>query len=336
MFEGKKSVDDLNEKEFEEYSNAVAKGEIEPFPEGDEEIPGPKDDKTKEPDKTETEEEKKEREDAEAQAKADADAAAEAEAKAKAKSEGKVDDKDKKPDAGANPAPSMPLSKYKHQKEKWAATTAATIAEMETKHKQEIEDLKKSIADPDATKKSVETDIEKFAKDNHIEDPNVIKGLVEVIKKNLPGLDPETKKALTEFQESKKNASEEALFELDFSKSAEPILKKLNPNLDDAHLKEAKTVLKKLAYDDKYLKLSLEEIISLKQKSFIYNLEKKKTVESSRPGSQAATKVNDYYSWTDEDIEAASPEEFEKYSEHMASKSPSRFKVTDKDGKEVK
>jgi hypothetical protein len=327
MSETPKDIDQMSDKEFEDYSNGVAKGEVDPIPEDDdkEKVEVKKDEPKEE---IEEESEKEPEGKSEEKSKLDSD-------EDEDDDDDDEDDEDNKDDAG-KPAPSMPLSKFNKQKAKWEDKLKSTVAEIETKHKAEIEDLKKSLVKPEATNESVEADIDKFAKDNNISDPNVIKGLVEVFKKTIPGIDPETKKLLAEFQESRQKNAEEAAFENDFLKTAAPAIKKLNPNIDDAHLKEAKEKLRALAYDEKYVKLDLEEIINLKQKQFVYNLDKKKTVESSRPGSKVADKVQDYENWTDDDIDSATDEEFEKYSKYMADKSPSRFIVRDKNGNEVK
>lgn len=295
--------DEMSPEVFEAYSNALAKGEIEPVGSKGEEP------KPKEGEGELSDEEK---------AKA-------AEEKAKAEAD-KLKSKENSSDS-----PSMSLSKYKHKKAIWESK----LAEMEENHKKELEELKSSITSKNATSKSVEEDIKKFAEENDIKDVEFIKGLMGVITKNLPGLDPKIKKDIDDFKESQRLAAEEVGYEKDFIKTAEPILRKLNPNIDEAHLKEAKETLKKYAYEEKYSKLNLEELISLKQDKFIYNLDKKKTVETSRPGSQT-TKVDDYENWTAEDIDNSTPEQFEKYSNFMASKAGSRLRVLDINGNEVK
>lgn len=326
------SIDDMSPEVFAAYSEAVAKGEIEPIKPKEEATP----DSTKAPKPgeniQETDEEKAAREKAEADKRA-------AEGGAAGSKDGNGNLKNKESDQGS---PSMPLSKYKHKKENWEKEKAKEIESIKAEHAREIEDLKKSISAPGATEQSITEDIKKFAEENNIKDVDLIDNLVKVITKNLPGIDPETKKLLDEYKKDKEisaqtahKAAEDLEFERDFLKSATPILKELNPDIDEAHLEEAKQLLKKYAYDDKYLKLDLKEIIDLKKSKFQYNLEKKKSVETSRPGSQTGA-VKEYKDWTAEDIDNASPEEFEKYSSAMAASSSSRLKVTDMNGNEVK
>lgn len=318
------SIEKMPPEQFEAYSNALAKGEIEPIAPKTEETPasgnGAK------PDEEETDEEKAAREEKEKE-----------EAATNNKS-GKVDLTNK--ENLKNDSPSMSLSKYKQKKKNWEKA----MEDLKADHAKEIEGLKSSISAPNSTSKTIDEDLKKFAEENGINDVEVIKNLVGFIAKSIPGTDPETKKAIEDWKKSKVEEDDrkakdfqETEFEKDFLKTAEPLIRNLNPNIDDAHLAEAKKNLKELAFGDKYLKLPLEEIITLKESKFKFNLEKKKTVETSRPGNKTGTLSQDYENWTAEDIDAASPEEFEKYSNHMASiKGGSRYKVTDKNGNEVK
>jgi hypothetical protein len=317
------TIEEMSPEQFGAYSDALAKGEIEPIAPKTEETPAPGNGAM--PNGEETDEEKAAREKKEQE-----------EAAAKDKS-GKVDLTNKE-----NPkdSPSMSLSKYKQKKKNWEKA----MDDLKNEHAKEIEALKTSISAPNSTSKTIDEDLKKFAEENGINDIEVVKNLVGFIAKSIPGTDPETKKAIEDWKKSKAEEDDrkakdfqETEFEKDFLKTAEPLIRKLNPNIDEAHLSEAKKNLKELAFGDKYLKLPLEEIITLKESKFKFNLEKKKTVETSRPGSKAGTLSQDYENWTAEDIDAASPEEFEKYSNHMATiKGGSRYKVTDKNGNEVK
>lgn len=330
------SIDEMSPEVFEAYSDAVAKGEIEPIKPKEEETPDST--KVEKPGekKEETKELTAEEKAAEEKVKAEKKPAENEEAGSK---DGKGNLKNLESEKDS---PSMPLSKYKHKKQNWEKEKAKEIESLKAEHAREIDELKKSISAPGATEKSIAEDIKKFAEENKIDDTGVIDNLVKVITKNLPGVDPETKKLLDEYKKDRETgaaaaqkAAEDLEFEKDFLKKAVPILKKLNPEIDDTHLEEAKQLLKKYAYDDKYLKLDLQEIIDLKKSKFEYNLEKKKSVESSRPGSQTG-KLKDYKDWTAEDIDNASPEEFEKYSNAMAASSNSKLKVTDMNGQEVR
>lgn len=309
------NIDDMSPEQFGAYSEAVAKGEMQVITPKEEEANAPEPEKKETEVKSEDEPEKEE----------DKSKPEEEEEEDETEEEELNNKDDKK-------SPHVPLAKWNKYKTK----RDKEIEDLKVSHQKEIEDLKNSITSTSATHKSIETDLQKFAEENGIENTDVIKGLVELITKNAPGLDPETKKEIAEWKETQRINAENSAFESDFNKTALPTLKKLNPNLDDAHLEQAKLALKELAYKDEYIKLPLDKVIKLEEKKFLFNLEKKKTVETSRPGSQAGTTIQDFDSWTSEDIDNASPEDFEKYSNYMASKSGSGRKVLDKDGNEVK
>ena len=313
LVNGQQMPDDL--KEFAEQSDQAAIGDV---PEAIKAL-------EEEPEEVKTQEQI----DAEAKAKLEEDEKKKTESEEEEEED--IDDDLKNQDDKKN-HPFVPLAKWN----KYKAKRDQEISEMRETHQKEIEELKATISKPEATTLSIDEDLKKFAEENGIEDLNVIKGLVGILSKTNQGIDPEFKKDIETWKEAQKKNAEDSAFEVDFSKTAIPALKKLNPEIDDAHLEEAKKALKELAYDDKYINLSLDEIITLKGSKFSYNIEKKKTVESSRTGSQANSSTPDYENWTAEDIEGASPEDFEKYSNHMASKSGSGRKVLDRNGNEVK
>lgn len=199
------------------------------------------------------------------------------------------------------------------------------------RQKQRIEaELKKS-----ANRNDGEVDIEKEVADAVTKfklDPEVGKEFLitirdltaKAIEKKF-GISEDLKKSLSVFEERQREQLEERGFEQEFGKNLKTI-RKLFPDAEQSQIDKLKARVKELAYTKKYANYALEDIIRLNRKT-LAPATKSKSVDGHKAGTSRSSVRYDLSDPTSIPWSELSPEEFEKVSEALASRSTARSKI---------
>lgn len=250
--------------------------------------------------------------------------------------EAKVEEKKADPAPEAKPAQSegsdpnpverkvytMPVDKHTRQMEnlekKHAEELAKREAEIRAEYDKKFAELKTDVKTSGSSEESDEL-IKKFAEENLLEE-KAVRGLLELAEKRIgkPATPAIPKELLDEVERSRKEreiAEEKSKVEREFDEKVIPLIRKQYPGATPEHIQRVKESIQALAFTDRYHTYAVEDIYRAKSDDFVF--QSKVSAEPSRGG---AGQMIDYESVTDEQLDAMSPEEAEKYFAWQASK----------------
>ena len=203
----------------------------------------------------------------------------------------------------------MPVFKQKIAEKAWSKRETELLGEIET--------LKNKPTEAPVQQAKVTEDM-----DSKIAELAEKKGVDAELIKDIIGLVPnqdsseEVKEAMQVIKDLKAS-NEQTKADVDFSKEFEgvkPLIKAEYPNISDGDLSNIQKQLKDNAFTEEYAKTPLSVIYKGVDGFREAVITKKKTAESSRSGQNRNSEVQDYSSWTEDDVKNSSREDFEKYS----------------------
>jgi len=203
----------------------------------------------------------------------------------------------------------MPVFKQKIAEKAWSKRETELLGEIET--------LKNKPTEAPVQQAKVTEDM-----DSKIAELAEKKGVDAELIKDIIGLVPnqdsseEVKEAMQVIKDLKAS-NEQTKADVDFSKEFEgvkPLIKAEYPNISDGDLSNIQKQLKDNAFTEEYAKTPLSVIYKGLDGFREAVITKKKTAESSRSGQNRNSEVQDYSSWTEDDVKNSSREDFEKYS----------------------
>lgn len=201
--------------------------------------------------------------------------------------------------------PAWELAKQQKEWAKEKGDLQAEISKLSSKPVAEAQDDVKAIA-------------EKYG----ITEPGFVQDLIDAASKRsqLPAELVDKIKEHDHYAEIAKKQAEDGAFVQDFEKDVLPLVREEYPEISDADVARIRDDVKKLAYSEKLLSTPLSLIYKGDDAFRGVVSPKKKTAESGRGGESRSVDLLDFDSMSESDIGKLSPENFIKYSEHMAAK----------------
>ncbi len=225
------------------------------------------------------------------------------------------------------PAWQHEIEKKKMQKEfeeEKSKLTASFTKELED-IKSKINNFEKQGLSKSEIREEIDKDFEDLAEEYNV-DKNFLGKLQKlIISKQSPKLSDEISEKISKidtWEKEQKQKQEDFEYEKGFSKKLLPILKEKFPSLTEVEREAIQEKLKDHYFDEKYIKLDIDEIYTIKQKE-IDGLISSKNQKSGETGTRGVTRggnVIDYGNLTEDQYAKLSPEEQEKANEFLEKK----------------
>ena len=223
--------------------------------------------------------------------------------------EGDEDDSEEEPEKPNRLPKMMPTFKHKIAEKNWSKKETELLGEIET--------LKNKPTEAPAQEAKVTEDIDskiaELAEEKGV-DADLITKIIGLMPKQDNSTDlKEAMKVINDLKASSEQAQADTAFNKEFE-GVKPLIKAEYPNISDGDLSNIQKQLKDNAFTEEYAKTPLSVIYKGVDGFREAVITKKKTAESSRSGQNRNSEVQDYSSWTEDDVKNSSREDFEKYS----------------------